>query len=55
MPGLAEIIQFVLLCTVLLQVQQILRNRRARRGGDFTCVDAKDYFIGSFDSCVLLI
>ena len=48
MLGLDEIIHFVLLRAVLLQVQQVLRNRRARLGGDLTCTDAKDDFIGSW-------
>jgi hypothetical protein len=55
MLGLAEIIHFVLLRAALPQVQQVLGNRRARLGGDQTCTDAKDDFIGSSGSCVLLI
>ena len=52
---LAEIIHFVLLRAALLQVQQILGNRRARLVGYLTCTNAKDDFIGSYGSCVLLI
>jgi hypothetical protein len=39
--GLAEIIHFVLLRAALLQVQQALGNRRARLGGDLTCMNAR--------------
>jgi hypothetical protein len=55
MLGLAEIIHFVLLRAALLQVQQILGNRRVHLGGDLTCTAAKDDFIGSSGSCMLLI
>ena len=55
MLGLAEIIHFVLLRAALLQVQQVLGNRHARLVGDLTCMDAKNDFIGSSGSCVLLI